>query len=43
MKKRILLIALFGITLGIKAQDETINGKLTVNNASDYSKTIFLL
>ena len=30
MKNIILSIALFGITLTIKAQDETVNGKLTV-------------
>ena len=40
MKKILLVITILGIVIESQAQDQTINGKLTVNNASNYSKTI---
>ena len=38
MKKRILTIALIGMSLAVKAQDETVNGKLTINSNSDVGR-----
>ncbi len=40
MKKALLSIALFGITLGINAQNEVVNGTLTVKSNSDNILTL---
>ncbi len=42
MKKRILLIALIGLSFGIKAQDETVNGNLTTTGSVGVGTTNFL-
>jgi hypothetical protein len=40
MKKRIVLIVLIGMNFSINAQDETVNGKLTVNGNIESSKIL---